>query len=96
MEDVIPEGTVVLRGTSIPVHVVAALAEAGGLEAAERAYPSLSKTDVQTAVQYATVYPKKGRPYPKKSLKEMLGELALPDDVFGESDDEDGPRVVHL
>ncbi len=80
-----PEGTVVLRGTSIPVHVVAALAEAGGLEAAERA-----------AVQYATVYPKKGRPYPKKSLKEMLGELALPDDVFGESDDEDGPRVVHL
>ena len=60
------------------------------------ACPTLTQPDVQTAVQYATVYPKKGRPYPKKSLKEMLGELALPDDVFGESDDEDGPRVVHL
>lgn len=91
-----PEGTVVLRGTSIPVHVVAALAEAGGPEAAERAYPSLSKTDVETAVQYATVYPKKGRPYPKKSLKQMLGELALPDEVFGGSEGKTGPRVVRL
>jgi len=89
-------GEPVLRGTAVPVHVVAALAEADGVEGATRAYPSLSRADVEAAVAYAEVYPKKGRPYPKKSLKRMLRELALPDEVFGEPEEEKGPRVVRL
>lgn len=89
-------GEPVLRGTGVPVHVVAALAGAGGVGEAGWAYPSLSKASVEAAVAYAEVYPKKGRPYPKRSLKRMLGELALPDEVFGQADDDDGPREVSL
>jgi uncharacterized protein (DUF433 family) len=89
-------GEPVLRGTAVPVHVVAALAEAGGVEEAARAYPSLSKAAVDAAVAYAQVYPKKGRPYPQKSLKRMMSELALPDEVFGQPDSEAGPREVYL
>ena len=91
-----PSSEPVLRGTDVPVHVVAALAEAGGADEAVRAYPSLSRATVDAAVQYAQVYPKKGRPYPRKSLKRMLSELALPGDVFEGSSDETGPRVVRL
>ena len=89
-------GEPVLKGTDVPVHVVAALAEAGGVEEAARAYPSLSKAAVEAAVAYAEVYPKKGRPYPARSLKRMLSELALPDEVFGQADDEISPREVTL
>ena len=89
-------GDPLLKGTSVPVHVIAALAEAGGVEEAARAYPSLSKAAVEAAVAYAEVYPKKGRPYPKQSLKRMLSELALPDEVFGEASGESGPREVRL
>ena len=88
-------GDPVLKGTAVPVHVVAALAEAGGVGEAQRAYPSLSKAAVEAAQAYATVYPKRGRPYPARSLKRMVGELALPDDVFGVAADE-GPREVAL
>ena len=89
-------GEPVLRGTDVPVHVVAALAGAGGVGEAVRAYPSLSKAAVEAAVTYAEVYPKKGRPYPERSLKRMLSELALPDEVFGQAGDETGPREVSL
>ena len=89
-------GEPVLKGTTVPVHVVAALAEAGGTEEAARAYPSISRPDAETAVQYARVYPKKGRPYPTESLKKMVRELALPDEVFGVPDEEVGPREVRL
>ena len=91
-----PDGEPVLRGTTVPVHLVAALAEAGGTDEARRAYPSLSAADVEAAAQYARVYPKRGRPYPERSLKRMLRELALPDEVFGEPDPEVGPREVRL
>ena len=89
-------GEPVLKGTAVPVHIVAALAGAGGVGEAVQAYPSLSKASVKAAVAYAEVYPKKGRPYPKRSLKRMLGELALPDEVFGQADDAVGPREVSL
>lgn len=90
------DGEPVLKGTGVPVHVVAALAEAGGMDEAAWAYPSLPREAVVAAFQYARVYPKKGRPYPAKSLKRMLSELALPDDVFGETDEDNAPRVVRL
>ena len=89
-------GEPVVKGTAVPVHVVAALAEAGGVEAAMQAYPSLSKADTEAAVQYAVVYPKRGRPYPAKSLKRMLSELALPDEVFGTEPQGTGAREVAL
>ena len=87
-------GDPVLKGTAIPVHLVASLAEANGVDEAVRAYPSLSRARVEAAVAYAEVYPKKGRPYPKKSLKRMLAELALPDEVFGVPPEESGPRTI--
>lgn len=89
-------GEPVLKGTDVPVHVVAALAEAGGIDEAARAYPSLPRETIGAAVQYARVYPKKGRPYPAKSLKRMLSELELPDDVFEVTADESLSRVVCL
>ena len=92
-----PDGEPVLRGTRVPVHLVAALAEAGGLAEAARAYPSLSRAQVGAAVAYAEVYPKRGRPYPAKSLKRMLSELALPEEVFeGTALAGEGPRTVRL
>ncbi len=78
----------------MPVHLVAALAESGDVAEAVRAYPSLSRATIEAAVAYAEVYPKKGRPYPKKSLKRMLSELALPDEVFGAPPEETGPRTI--
>ena len=90
------DGEPVLKGTAVPVHLVAALAQAGGVEEASQAYPSLSRAAVEAAVAYAEVYPKRGRPYPKKSLKRMLTALALPSDVFIHAGEETGPRVVTL
>lgn len=90
------EGDPVLKGTSVPVHLVAALAQSEGAEGAARAYPSLSRQSVDAAVAYAQIYPKKGRPYPSKSLKRMLSELALPDDVFGDAADGGVAREVTL
>lgn len=89
-------GEPVLKGTDIPVHLIAALAEGGGIEEAVRAYPSLSKAAIDAAVAFATVYPKKGRPYPRRSLKRMMAELALPDEVFGQPSDATGPREVSI
>jgi len=91
-----PDGDPVLKGRRVPVHLLAALVEGGGVEEAMRAYPSLAREDVDAAVQYAGVYPKSGRPYPKRSLKRMLSELALPDEVFGDAGEEKGPREVRL
>lgn len=88
-------GDPVLKGTDIPVHLVAALAKSMDVHEAIRAYPSLSQTTVETACAYATVYPKKGRPFPGSSLKRMLEELALPDEVFGESQEGSGLREVY-
>ena len=91
----------VLKGTSVPIHLLAALAEDGGVDAAARAYPSLPRAAVEAAVTYAQVYPKKGRPYPKQSLKRMMGALALPDEVFADDQEDEyagasGPREVAL
>lgn len=66
----------VLRGTAVPVYVVAALAK--GQTAAEivEDYPGLSLEQVDAAVDYAKVYPRTGRPLPARSFKRMLGDLA--------------------
>ena len=43
-------------------------------------YPGLAREQVEAAAEYARAYPKRGRPYPRRSLKRMLAELDLPDE----------------
>jgi uncharacterized protein (DUF433 family) len=66
----------VLRGTTIPVHAIAALVRGQGEAQTLKDYPSLTAKQVQGAVEYARLYPRSGRPLPNKSLKGMLAELA--------------------
>jgi uncharacterized protein (DUF433 family) len=67
----------VLRGTrGVPAHLVAALAAGQGVEATLEDHPNLTREQVEAAVEYARAYPKSGRPYPARSFKRMLGELA--------------------
>ncbi|MER9313261.1 DUF433 domain-containing protein [Mesorhizobium australicum] len=65
-----------IRGTSIPVYMVAALAREETPEEILDDYPSLSRTQVDAAIEYAKAYPKRGRPYPGRSLKRALAALA--------------------
>jgi uncharacterized protein (DUF433 family) len=66
-------GEIVLEGTTIEVHRIAALL-AGGMSAAEvvEDYPSLSADQVAFARTYAAAHPKHGRPYPKLTAKAAL------------------------
>jgi len=66
----------VLRGTDVPVHVVAALARRQSTSEIVEDYPILTAEQVEAAVEYAKVYPRTGRPLPTRSLKRMLGDLA--------------------
>ncbi|WP_373414950.1 hypothetical protein [Ensifer aridi] len=58
----------VIRGTSITAYLVAALARDQGA--------SLTRDQVEAAIEFAKAYPKRGRPYPTKSLKATLAALA--------------------
>ena len=51
-----------------------------------RDFPSLSEEQITTAYSYSLAYPKKGRPYPAKSLKSMLDEIEFP--AIAEDDDD--------
>ena len=66
----------VLRGTDVPVHVVAALARRQSTTEIVEDYPILTAEQVEGAVEYASVYPRTGRPLPTRSLKRMLADLA--------------------
>lgn len=67
----------VLRGTDgVLAYLIAALAAGQGVEATLDDYPGLSRAQVEASVEYARAYPKSGRPYPTRSFKRMLGELA--------------------
>ncbi|HEX8514055.1 MAG TPA: DUF433 domain-containing protein [Allosphingosinicella sp.] len=66
----------VFRGTDIPVHMIAALAQGQGVEETLADYPSLKRKQVLRAIDYASAYPKKGRPYPARSSKRAVAELA--------------------
>ena len=67
----------VLRGTGVPVHVVAALARGQSVAEIVEDYPSLTANQVEAAIEYAKVYPRTGRPLPTRSLKRILGDLAM-------------------
>jgi hypothetical protein len=66
----------VLRGTNVPVHVVAALTRGQSATEIIEDYPTLTAGQVEAAAEYAKVYPRTGRPLPARSLKRMLGDLA--------------------
>lgn len=66
-----------LRGTDgVPVYLVAALAAGQGVDATLEDHPGLTRAQVEAAAEYARAYPKTGRPYPGRSFKRTLGDLA--------------------
>lgn len=65
-----------ILGTSIPVYMVAALAREETPDEILKDYPSLNREQVEAAIEYGKAYPKRGRPYPGRSLKRALAELA--------------------
>ncbi|HEX8214323.1 MAG TPA: DUF433 domain-containing protein [Allosphingosinicella sp.] len=69
-------GEPVFRGTDIPVHMIAALAEGQGVDETLADYPSLKRRQVLRALDYASAYPKKGRPYPARSSKRAIAKLS--------------------
>lgn len=81
----------VFRSTDVKVYQIAALAEGQGVDETLEDYPALKRKQVLRALDYARAYPKKGRPYPPRSLKRAVGELAA-SGVFSEIDDAPGLR----
>lgn len=65
-----------IKGTKIPVYMVAALARGQSVEQIVDDFPSLKRHQVGAVIEYAKAYPKRGRPYPPRSLKPSLAELA--------------------
>jgi uncharacterized protein (DUF433 family) len=56
-------GEPVLRGTRVPVHLIATLVERGSTEAAIlKSYPRLTPEMIRLAPAYAQAYPLRGRP----------------------------------
>lgn len=85
----------VLRGTTIPVHTIAALAR--GQSAAEMIedIPGLSHAMIAAAVEYAKVYPRTGRPPATRSFKRTLRDLAASGAWHVDDDpDTSGPRLI--
>jgi uncharacterized protein (DUF433 family) len=58
-----------IRGTRVPVYMIAGLVKSSGREEAARTYGSLTEKQINLACVYATARPRRGRP---KSLKDRL------------------------
>lgn len=81
------DGEPVIRGTDIEVHRIAALLEGGmSVEEIIEDFPSLTRSQVEAARQFAAAHPKPGRPYPKTTFKRLLRNSRLHelDDVLGD------------
>jgi hypothetical protein len=78
----------VIRGTDIPVYVIAALARGQTVAEIIEDYPGLTPEQIDAAVEYAKVYPKTGCPLPTRSFKRMLGDMAESGVWDVEDDDE--------
>jgi hypothetical protein len=86
-----------LDGTDISLYRVAALVgDDGDISRAKAAFPSLDDARIGQAAEYARLYPKKGRPYPTRSLKETLGSIDLSDVPFEPEGEDEGPREVRI
>ncbi|MBY3052484.1 DUF433 domain-containing protein [Rhizobium laguerreae] len=92
----VERGETLIKATRVPVHMVAALARGQTVAEIVEDFPSLSREQVEAAIEYAKAYPKRGRPYPSRSLKRSLAELAelgAFDEVDGAADVA-GPRII--
>lgn len=69
-----------IRGTTIAAHLIAALARGQGVDAVLGDLSSLTRDQVEAAVEYAKAYPKRGRSYPTQSLKSTLADAGAFDD----------------
>ena len=69
-------GDPVVEGTELSVYLLAALAEGQTADEVLQDYPGLTRQQLERAVAYAAIYPKKGRPYPTRSFKRMLADAA--------------------
>lgn len=79
------DGEPVVKGTTIEVHRIAALCEAGfSADDVLADFPSLTREQVVAACAYATTHPKPGRPYPATTAKRALRDAGLDalDEVF--------------
>jgi uncharacterized protein (DUF433 family) len=56
------QGAPCFKGTRIPVHVVAEIAAANGVDAAKTTYSRLTRGQIELACIYAKAYPQRGRP----------------------------------
>ncbi|MFK0333803.1 DUF433 domain-containing protein [Rhizobium sp. NPDC090275] len=83
-------GEAVVRGTAVSAHLIAALARDEGIDVVLADFPSITRDQAEAAVEYAKAYPKRGRPYPTKSLKSTLTDLA----DAGAFDDDGDPGEV--
>lgn len=71
-----PDAEPVIRGTGLSPHAVAAFARGQTPDEIVADHPGLTREQVGAAIDYATVYPRAGRPLPARSLKRMLSDLA--------------------
>ena len=84
------DGEAVLKGGSIEVYRISALAE-GGLSVDDICadFASLTRDGVSVATNYAAAYPKSGRPFPRTTSKRALrgaGLEALDEASIGDAD----------
>jgi uncharacterized protein (DUF433 family) len=56
------QGEPCFKGTRIPVHIVAGIANASGVDAAKNTYSRLTRSQIELACIYAKAYPRRGRP----------------------------------
>jgi len=84
----------VIRGTEISVHVIAGLGRGQTVEEILEDYPRLSRAQVESAIEYAQAYPKRGRPYPARSFRRMLRDLRLHELELERT--QEGPRIIKL
>ena len=82
----------VIRGTGISPYAIAGLSAGQTVSEIIEDYPSLSRAQVEAAIEYARIYPKKGRPYPARSFKRMVGDIGLKDVPIARS--AKGPREI--
>lgn len=73
------ESEPLIHGTNISAYVIAGLAEGQTVAEILEDYPGLSRAQIEAAIDYARVYPKKGRPHPARSFKRMVGDIGLKD-----------------
>ena len=90
--EIVGDGEPVVRGTGISAYAIAGLSAGQSVSETLEDYPTLSRAQVEAAIEYAKVYPKKGRPYPARSFKRMTGDIGLKDVPIAKS--AKGPREI--